>query len=49
MKAIYIYIYTHTHTHTKEGGNIMLLLMKSFSHEHTGDDYEGFLKSIRPF
>jgi len=27
----------------------MLLLMKSFSHERTGDDYEGFLKSIRPF
>jgi len=27
----------------------MLLLMKSFLHEHTGDDYEGFPKSIRPF
>ena len=27
----------------------MLLLMKGFSHEHGGDDYEGFLKSIQPF
>jgi len=27
----------------------MLLLMKGFSHEHCGDDYEGLPKSIRPF
>jgi len=41
MKTIY--------THTKEGGNVMLLLMKTFSHEHTGDNYEGFPESIWPF
>jgi hypothetical protein len=27
----------------------MLLWMKGFSHEHIGDDYEGFPKSVQPF